>query len=437
MSHERRNYWAFLLDGGLFVGGVSFVNAQTLLPGVILDEGGPAWLAAFVPSAMVVGLFSLPVLTARWIDGLRRLKPFVLKVGVMQRVVYLLAGLLLLTPGLGESGLIWIIALAPLFSGICGGVGFAGFQRFYISCVPPRMRASNVAYRFLFGGSTGVLAGLVIERLIAGLPLAKAMANLHFLAFGWMVLSWIALSTSREPPSEEDHTADEPEANPPVLPAKFDLFSGLRDLVASGPGRSRRLRFLTAVVFMHAFFFAVPFFAAYLQRSLGESKAFLGVLAMWSMGGNAVGNLLAAGVGDRFGARLPFLLGSLGIAIVMLVVPWVEGRTASCVVYAAFAVCVMLMVVGKDTLVMDFGPVKRQASYLAAMALVTMLSLLGASAIGFVLWELTDTFAVLAYTTAAGSLLCFWALKGIPEPRSDVQTSPLVRLRRGLLRYFR
>lgn len=100
---------------------------QSLLPALILEEGGPSWVAAYMPTIMVIGLFGIPILNAAWVDRLRQLKPFVALTGFFQRAVYLIVGMLLLWGGLSGSA-VWIaLAAAPLLSGVLGGFGVAAW----------------------------------------------------------------------------------------------------------------------------------------------------------------------------------------------------------------------------------------------------------------------------------------------------------------------
>ena len=428
---DRHNYLIFLLDGGFFMGAMTFVNLQTLLPAMILDQGGPSWLAAMVPSSMILGVFGLPIFTAAWIDSLPRLLPVLALFGGLQRLYYLAAGVLLLIPGFGDKHLIWIASLTPLLAGLTIGVAITAFQRLYIRCIPARMRASNVAYRFLLGGLMGIAAGRVIEELLTAYPPAEAMAYLHFLAFVLMAGSWWFLIRVREP---------EPEAPAEVPLGKTglaDITDCVKDLFAAGPRRRSMIAFASGLMLMHTFFLPLPFFAKHLQTSINAPIAFLGVLAMWQMIGNASGNLMSAWVGDRFGGRLTMAFGAFCVGLCLLVAPFIGGRVGVCIVYGLFALGVMVLVVGKDALMFDLGPKKRQARFLAVVALLTMVSLLVVSVGSYLLWELTGSFAVLSWTGSAGAFLCFACISNVSEPRTDVHENPLGKLRRGVLRAFR
>ena len=159
VAHDRRNYWAYLFEGGFFVFGIGFVNMQSLLPALILEEGGPIWVAAYMPTIMVIGLCGIPILNAAWVDRLRQLKPFVALTGLFQRAVYLIIGILLLWGALSGAAIWFALAATPLLSGVLGGLGLTAWQRLYMNSVPPRKRASNQAFRLLIGGVTGIVAG--------------------------------------------------------------------------------------------------------------------------------------------------------------------------------------------------------------------------------------------------------------------------------------
>ncbi len=427
-SDARWNYRAFLVDGGSFACGVGFVNPQTLLPGVILDLGGPSWLAAFVPSAMVLGIFSVPVFTAPWVDRMSRVKPFVLTTGVPQRLVFAVAAALLLLPGLAGAATPFVLALTPFASGLCAGISISAFQRLLIRGLPARMRASNFSFRFMIGGLGGMLAGKLVERILESYPINTALSLLHFVAFGFMVVSWLAVASVREVPES---------APEPPRPRSFrDLFDGLKDFLVPGPSRRGHAAFLGALVLMHAFFIPAPFFAAHLQAVTGERISFLGVLSIWFMGGSALGNLVAARVGDRFGGRLLMRTGLLVLTVDTLLAPFVTARAWVGVLYASFGFGLMLTVVGKETLQFDLSPERRQARYLAMTSLITMLAILGGSLSSVLIREMTDAFAPLAWTCAALTLAAFFLLSRLGEPRPDVEGNPLARLRPGRIRFF-
>lgn len=424
---------AFLIEGGLFIGGVGFVNGQTLLPGIILEEGGPAWLAALAPSLMMVGIFGAPVFTASRVDRLQRLKPFVIWTGAGMRLMYLVAGLLFLLAGLGLGSAIWILALTPLLAGFAGGLGLTAWQRLFLAAVPSASRPSNIAGRFLIGGALGILAGRVIELCLAHLPLLEAFAVLHLAAFVVLTLSLLMQVWIVEPSPDATETV----ASDETLEGTAGLRAAARRLVSPGPERGSRLAFMATVVLMHGFFLTTPFFAAYLVDVLDQTKSFLGRLAMAQMAGMATGNLLAAWMGHRWGGRFTLALGCLLLGAVLLAVPLVDRLAAGLAIYFVNATAIMMMIVGKDALILDFAPRRSQGSFFTLIALITMTASLSCSMSGYALHRWFEDFRIMAAAGAAFCLLCFIAVSYVREPRSDVRADPLGALYRGVLRYFR
>ncbi|MFP4540084.1 MAG: MFS transporter [Opitutales bacterium] len=426
-SEVRRNYWAFLFEGGFFVFGIGFVNAQTLLPALILEEGGPSWVAAFMPGIMIIGLFGVPMLLSGWIDTFTRLRPYALLTGFFQRFVYLPVGLLLLFGSLSPTMIVVLLAITPLLSGILGGLGFSAWQRLYMNSVPASRRASNLAYRLLFGGITGIVAGVLIERILTEYPGARGYGWLHLAAALCLFLSWAMLWVAKEPPMAAVREA---------APADKGVRAVLRRYYRPGPMRRSRLCFAGALFCMHAFMLITPFYAITLLTRFELPKSFLGILAMWQMGGQAVGNLLAAGVGDRWGGRATFGFGLLAVCLTVGVAPFLDSLMAAQVAYAAFGMSTMLLIVGKDTLLMELSPDEGQSSYLAAMALLTMIALLCFAGVAQGLWTLAGGFPALVVAAVIVSVLGFVLLSYVDDPRGK-RINPLRAVRRGFLRAFR
>ncbi len=424
-TSERRNYWAFLFEGGLFTCAIGFVNAQTLLPALILGEGGPSWVAALMPGIMVIGMFGVPVLTAGWIDRLPRMKPFAAFTGFCQRFIYVPVGFVLIFGDLSPLWTVVLLAATPFLSGLIGGVGFSAWQRLYMGSLPASRRASNLAYRLLFGGITGILAGIVIERTLLNYPGNGGYGLLHLFASVFFFASWGTLLLVRESPQTPSGTVAAPGGVRRVFKRYY----------APGPDRRSRLCFAGALVLMHSFMMIPPFYAVTILERLGEPKSYLGVLAMWQMVGQSAGNLLAAAIGDRWGGRATFGFGLIMICVFIAPASFIENGWQAQAAYAAFGFSQMLMVVGKDTLLMELSPDDGKAGYLSGMALLTMVAILSFSGVTQVVWSLSGFHAV-TFCTVVLCLGSFACLSWVDDPRGK-RITPLRAIRRGILRSFR
>ena len=59
--NEKRNFAIHSLEGGLYMGGIAFLSAESVLPTMVNSRGGSEWLVALMPSLMAMGFFT-PVL---------------------------------------------------------------------------------------------------------------------------------------------------------------------------------------------------------------------------------------------------------------------------------------------------------------------------------------------------------------------------------------
>lgn len=426
-QYGRRNYLLYLIEGGAFIGAVGFINPHTLLPSLILDQNGPEWLAALAPSLMVMGMFTVPILSYRIVEKLNRYKPFAVLLGFGQRFVYLIAAITLLYQKDNPLVTVVVIAMTPLLSGAIGGLALTAWQQCYMGAIPPKRRASNFAIRFLIGGLMGVLAGKVIEWTLEKNPGHVGYGHLHLYAAVFLFISLFAFVFIKERPDYDVASSTE------KLPSKTTSNKGkLADLFAT----KERRRFWPALFLMHCMYLLVPFYAVGIRLKFEESASFLGVLAFWQMLGSSLGNLSAGIIGDKFGGRLTFMIGALFFALFVLPAGFVTNPVQAKILYMGYGFFMMVCIIGKDTRIMELAPADNRSFYLSIAALVSMLGMLSSSMVSYVLWRQYHNTTLLAVPTTVLFLVIFVLL--LTGKRDSTQPkSPLKVVNRGLMRYFR
>ncbi len=190
--------------------------------------------------------------------------------------------------------------------------------------VPAERRASNIAFRFMFGGVTGIFAGLVIERVLSAHPGATGYGILHLFAALCLMISMVILGFATEP---EQAVEEEP-------PERQSIRESFVHFYRPGEFQRSRICFTIAVLLVHAFLLMPPFYATHLLVKLGQGSRYLGVLAMWQMGGWALGNLCAAFVGDRWGGRATLGFGYTVLAMACIAALFVETPLQAQLAYA-------------------------------------------------------------------------------------------------------
>lgn len=407
VPHAQRNWWMHAIEGGLFIGAMAIVSAQTLLPTVVSRLGGAEWLVALMPVLMTIGFHLVPIFTAHAIGRLGRFHPLLLVTGVPQRLPYLVAGLVLLLWPERTALCLGAVALAPLVSGCCGGLTATGWQQLVARTVPSQRRSSLFAVRFAIGALMGVAAGGVVERILAAHPGTVGYGLLHLAAFAVLMLSYAFFAAIREP-------AEAQATEPPT--GMWTNVRGLPTLVA----RDARLRrWLATVAIFNLAGMAVPYFGIHALQTSGRPESFLGSLIAWQMGGSVLGGLLAGGIGDRAGARIVLIAARLGYVALCLLAPFAVSGVVWCALFALFGAATTAFGVAGSALQLDLLPARNRANQLAVMMAAQLPVMVGAGLAGGGLWHAfgDEAFPLLAGAGAALGLASLPPLLRIPEPR--------------------
>lgn len=387
--YTRANYAAHLVEGALFLTAMVFLNAQTLLPTIVQSLGGPAWLISLMPVMMTVGFLLPPIFTAHWIERMPRYMPLLVITGIIQRLPYLLAAAALIyAAGTAPRLALATVALAPLISGLAGGVSVTGWQLLVMKTVPENRRPSLFAYRYLVSCAVGIVAGYVVKWLFDLYPGAIGYGVLHLIAFILLAGSMVFFCTIREP-------------HCPVAAARpsvglLDNWRAMPSLVAQD--RAFAL-YLLARFFRNGLFVLTPFLAIHAQIVLQRPESYLGQLLVVQMVGAIHGNLFSGPIGDRVGGRIIMILGTLILMLLTAWAPLARSDLEFRLIFFLYGFGYYASEVGTWSLVMELCPRENRSSYLSLASLVNLPAMLLASWTSATIWELQHRITALALVT--------------------------------------
>jgi MFS family permease len=403
----RRNYVALTLDGAFYTIAIAFVAAETVLPNLLTDLGGPTWLVAMAPTLGVYGFYIVPLFTAHRVEKLRNFSRFVAWVGVPQRLPALVAGLALLFFGAAHPrAVMWTVAASAAAIGLFGGALVSAFWEMIAKIVPPHRRSSNLAVRSVAGASFGLAAGGVVEVVLARWPGPEGYGMLYLLCFFFMMLSLGALFSVRELPHVPHPRAGEQgwSESLRLLPQWLKADPFMR-------------RFLVARVCAAGLGVLTPFLAVHARSVLHAEPSFLGRLVIAQMAGTVAGNLFAAYVGDRRGGRIVAIVG--GFLALSVCVGAIVNRTEAgfLAMFFALGATTLMSINGAMTLLLELFPAERRPTFVSLVAFATVPALLGASALAWL--SRTLSHAVWPAALVAGAFLVTSQINlfRLPEPR--------------------
>lgn len=415
--HVKRNYLSYAIEGGLFVGGIAFVSADSVLPALFSLLEGPKWMIAFLPTMMMIGFSLAPLFTAHIVERLERVKGLCLVFGVLQRIPYLAAGLILWFWGKEHPYLCaTAAALAPFFSGLFGGISLSGFFTLVARILPIKRRASASALRNIIGSTLGIIAGAVVNIVLTHYPGTDGYAILHFLAFLCLTGSWLMFANLKEVDAEEARTA----------PRRT-----LRDHLKSLPELCRGDKHLKHLIITRFLagqsFMLIPYMALYAKSTTAQDDSFIGILITWQMIGGLLGNLLAAWLGDTQGGKSIVMVARITFLASCALIITGESMLAFKLAFFMLGIHWFMNMVGLQTFTMELAPKSRVATYTAIVGMANMVALLVAGGLASLL--MSDLVGpvktpVLALIAAVCDIASIYFLLIIPEPRKTGLHSP-------------
>lgn len=400
----RRNLICHVLEGGLYIGGLSFVHGSTVLPRALEQLGAAPWLVALAPVLLGIGFISPGLFVAHRIERLESMRGWVVQLGVWQRLPYLLAGLALLSATQHPLLALPAVLLSPLVSGLIGGVAVNAWKEYVASAIPERLRASMWATRYVLGTVLGLGAGGVVSQVLARAPGPRGYAYLHLGTFVCLALSFVIFLG----------TSERPRRSRPAQQSFAEFVRGIPALVAS----DRRFQlFLWARIPVHAAYILVPFLGIHALGVLNKPDAYLGSLLTFNMLGSLVGFALAGYSGDRHGGKLSMLLAHGGWLAVAALTPFARESYQFQALFAMLGAALSLSAVGLSTLDLEITPLDRRVSFQAILGAFTLLGMVGSSLLSAFIRELTQDIWALCLPTLLLTLISLGLFLNIEEPR--------------------
>jgi MFS family permease len=295
----RYNFTVNLLDGGFFGSGIGFASFITVIPLFVDTMTDSAILIGLIPAIHAVG-WQLPQLfTANRVARLRRYKPMVLFMTIHERLPFFGLGLVAwFMPSLGTRLALWLTFGLLIWQGLGGGFTATAWQAMIAKIIPVDRHGTFFGFQSalanLFASGSGILAGLLLERL--DLPLNYTLCFL--LAGLAMAMSFFFLALTREPlsPAEE------------VSPATVDFYRNLVGILK----RDSRFRWFLVVRGLSQFsVVAFSFYTVYAVRYLGMNEATAGLMMGVYTFGQIAANPIMGWVGDRWNHPVVMTVGAL------------------------------------------------------------------------------------------------------------------------------
>jgi MFS family permease len=396
-EHTRFNFAMGLFHGIFFQAGMAFSSPTTVLP---------VFLNHFTGSLALIGLFSAVVtaggvfpqlFVAHRMQGRQRGKSVLVSaIWVRAGAWAILGALTWMCAGCGSTFILVSLLVLLLTFSVAGGIANVPFTGIWGKTIPARLRGRFWGHRQLWGGLLALGSGYVVKRVLSA-PLAfpKNYALLFLLSFLLIALSYVALSSVREPPGT---VVNERKALGAFLKEAASLFRRDRDFG----------RFAVVQAATMFFQFSMPFYVLYGRKILGMATEDVGILVAAQVGGAIASNLLWGWLSDRFGNRSVIRL----TAVATLLLPAIAllsqsvGWAMLVVVFILSGMVISGQGIGFVNYVLEIAPEPDRPTYIALSGtlngLLAMLPIVGGWVVDAGSYQLSFGIALAAAAVAVG-----------------------------------
>lgn len=352
-GNRRWNFFANVADLTSVNLAKAFIFSTTILPLYASYLTSSKVLIGFVPAVLEVGFLLPQLFVARKTETLDRMKPFVVKISIFERLPYLLLALTILLwpdspPWFAYSMLLLNIAIASS----SGGLATPAWKTMLGKIIRPDSRGLLFALGSGMGGFLGVGGALIARRLLAIYPYPRSFGWCFALTFAGQAVSWIFLTLNREPPKAMNPThrgfLDYARQLPPVLRSDRN-FS----------------RYLLGQLFMIFGTMAATFYVLFGKSKFGIDDEFAATLTMIALLGQSAGTPLIGWLSDRLGHKV---MGEAGawmsvIALIVLMVAPSPGWLAA--TFILMNLGKTALIVTRMSITMEFSTLEKMPTYTA------------------------------------------------------------------------
>ncbi|MCX7671424.1 MAG: MFS transporter [Anaerolineae bacterium] len=307
-------------------------------------------------------------------------------------------------PGVALIGFFLLLATAN----IAAGLGTPAWYDLIAKAIPANRRGLWAGVSRGLGSLLGIGGAALSGRFLADYGFPRGFAFCYFAASVALVVSFIALSLNREPPS----TVTKPRVN---------LLTYLRQLPVVLRRDTNYLRYLIARSVAVLGGMGTGFFMVYGAERFGITGEAVGLLTGVLGGSQAVGNLLLGAVADRVGHRAILAFGALTMAAATLNVLLAPSLTWLAVTFALVGLSTAAALVSGLNIILEFCAAEDRPTYIGLTNTLLAPATALAPLVGGVLVSVAGYGpmfgATIVLAALGGLLLGFW----VREPRHSLR----------------
>ena len=424
----RKNLVANIVDGGMYAFGIGFVSIQTVIPVMVKHISGSDFAVGLVLVLWTAGFNFPQIFIANHAQRFPYKMRLFLQTAFLQRVPWLLLALLSffllgrLSPTADTFFFFFLFTLAAVTGSLCFPIWFDLIAKL----TPVDLRGRLFAARNLLGGLLGVVAGLVVEEVLAVVEYPLSYGVLFALAFFFMQVSYWALTRLKEEAAS-------------AVAEEVHILEYYRSLPRILKGQKNFRNFLISDALLLAATMAGAFYAVHAIQKFALSDSSAGVFTVMIMCSTIVGNMFFGTIADRYGHKVNLVLAAASTALSCFMALLATDRWLYLVVFVGMAFQIGLSGISRLSIVAELCSEEERPTYVALTNLVTSPFIL----FGLVAGGIAGQFGYEAVFLIAGLMAmasALWMALRVEEPREYARRpfvqSAQYRISEAILPYF-
>jgi MFS family permease len=365
----KRNFFVNLMDAGFWFFGDSFVAAYTIMPVFMSTLTDSPILIGLIPALEGAGWFMPQLFLAKYLEGKSRRLPIVLKLGIFDRLPFLLLALsAFFILRVNQTVAIVVFLLIYGIKVFSSGVVALPWQELIATIIPVSHRGRYWGYALILGKLMGMVGAF-----IAGLMLAKIEYPLNYtymftVGFVCAAISYGFLSLNIEP---------EIERKPPT--ENLNLWKRMGEILRVDKNFAA---FLVNRGFVFLSFMGMGFITVYgIQKfdlPISYSAIFTGVMLVSEI----VGYGLWGTTGDKNGYKQVIEISNLFMICGLFALLWVDSVWGLLIVFGVISFAHSGEYIADQNIAMEFGSENSRPTYIGMSKTLTGPFLLFAPIIG-------------------------------------------------------
>jgi MFS family permease len=405
----RQNVAANVIDGAMYAFGISFVAIQTVIPVMVKHISGSDFAVGLVPVLWTAGFNFPQIFIANHAQRFPYKMRLFLRMALIQRLPWLLLALLSffllgrLSPTAGTLLFFFLFTLAAITGSLCFPIWFDMIAKL----TPVELRGRLFAARNLLGGILGVLAGLVVGRVLVEITYPFSYGVLFTLAILFMGVSYWSLTRLKEEFAS-------------AVAEEVHILEYYRNLSRILKGQKNFRNFLISDALLLAATMASAFYAVNAIQKFTLTDSSAGLFTVIIMCSTIVGNVFFGSIADRYGHKVNLVLAGVSTALSCFAALLAPDQRFYLIVFVGLAFQIGLSGISRLSIVAELCSEEERPTYVALTNLVTSPFIL----FGLVAAVIAGRFGFDAVFLIAGLLAvasALWMAYRVEEPRKIVQ----------------